>query len=370
MPNAFDMRRYAGMFGGGPQQDPLMSAYRKINFNAPRQQEPVAPEPPAAQEDPFMSAINRLQSGQAAGAYRKHLTDMPDPKAYAPSKWRRLGAALTAGAASFGKTPQNAMELGSEVRDAPLKSALNEWQLKGAGLKEQADIESQDVKGQMEQIKAIREYMKQQNDTEIAKATAESQIRLRDAQIANFESQGWTQSVRPDGNLWMVKPGQEPQNMGPSMEGRKQDWTEKYQGGQQQVAEGKLKDDQRRTGIMGQNANTYAATAGRQGGVVDAQENFQAEAFATQQVLREKPEYKGWVNPNGTIKGPNDYWFGGSMPNPANDKGYADFLARVESAKQRVLGTRRPGAPGAVMTPGGAVNPPNQTFDFRNLPPE
>ena len=72
---------------------------------------------------------------------------MPDPSAFAPSKWRRLGAALTAGAALFGKDPQNAMALGSEVRDAPLKFALNTWQLKGAGLKEQADIRTTGCQG-------------------------------------------------------------------------------------------------------------------------------------------------------------------------------------------------------------------------------
>ena len=122
---------------------------------------------------------------------------MPKPEDYAPSKWRRLGAALTAGAASFGRDPGNAMALGSEVRDAPLKSAVGSWQLKGAGLKEQADIEAQDIETQRDYVKAMRERYKDElaqfneqrdyeaklEDQKIALRNAETTERYWNAQI-------------------------------------------------------------------------------------------------------------------------------------------------------------------------------------------
>ena len=53
--NPFDLRRYAGMFSGGPQPEPLMKAYRGVSFNQPQPQQ--VEQPAAQEEDPFLSAM-------------------------------------------------------------------------------------------------------------------------------------------------------------------------------------------------------------------------------------------------------------------------------------------------------------------------
>ena len=131
--------------------------------------------------------------------------------------------------------------------------------------------------------------MKDQNETAIKKADTDSQIALRDATIKKYAAEGMEKHTDEQGVEWMVDPMGERDSIriGPTLEGRKQDWTEKYQGGQQQIAEGNLRENQKRTGIAGMNAQTYR---NQPTGYVGVGDQFTANVAAAQEVAEKRSE--------------------------------------------------------------------------------
>jgi len=386
--NPFNMRRFSNIFN--PQEDdPLMGAYRKLKFNEPSTRAPSGPTSVEADNDPLSIAIKRLQGGQAASAYREHIGKMPTMEEYAPSKTRRFGGALAAAAASFNDPRQGAI-IGEKIIDAPYRNALESWQMKGAGLKEQADIEQDDVKGQIEYIKMIRDQQKNQRDydlnvrkVDIDEEQATTNRLYREAQIENMQQQGWVKDVDAQGNTVMINPRtNEQKNFGPSIEGRKVANTERgtdiagfnaqTSRGQLGVSQGNLaqrgtefdyrmgQDEiqnaarNRQLDISQQQADQSGMNAGS-AGFVAAGEQYGADAMAGQAVAREHPEWANWFDADGKLKTPGDFWF--HTPNPQD---YAAAQAAVEAKKRQILGTRRPGI-GA--TP-GRVGP----VSFNDLP--
>jgi len=343
-----------------------------------------------------------MTSGRATEAYRSHLADLPQAADYAPSKWRRLGAALSAGAASLAGNPK-AMELGEGMRDAPFKGALTNWQLKGAGLKEQADMEATDQKGRYEMVKQYRDYLDKKADNERADLLAKSTIEANDARIANYQNQGWTKDYSPTGTILMIKGNQIVDTGIPSAKttdiqndatriGQGQQGIDISRGhlgvaqGQLGVAQGNLANSINQTGIAGFNAQTGrmnaitgqvesgARIAGAGNNQMSADQIYKAQALATQEVLASNPEWKGWVKEDGTVKGPNDYTW--SSPPTDATPGYTAFKTAVANAQQKYLGMRPPGSyvpqyqtPGLppVGPPDGAtLNPRN--YSFGSLP--
>lgn len=364
--NPFDMRRFGQIIGNQNEPSGLMKAYRGVSFGSPTVDAEgasgaAAPSRTQQADDPIMAALSRLKGGQATDAYRAHIANLPQPGDYQPSKWRRLGAALTAGAASFGKQPQNAVALGEQIRDAPLRGALDTWKLKGAGLKEQADLEAQDVKGGLETVKQMREYLQKQKENEIAAANSQSQIAYRNAQIENFKSQGWHETYDPQGNLILMKPGEAPRNMGPSIKstelGLQQGAAARdekrvgYEGervglDRQRVGlEGqRVGLEKERVGIAGKQLglnerNTKVNETNRGASWISPDSQNDAKTMALNTVLEKNPDWKNWVDKDG-IRAPSSYW---GTYNPSNDPNYKTFLAAVDAEEQRILNRRHPG---------------------------
>jgi hypothetical protein len=396
--NPFNMRRFSNIFNP-PDDDPLMGAYRKLKFNEPSTAPGRAPSGPTSAEadnDPLSIAIKRLQGGQAANAYREHISKMPTMEAYAPSKTRRFGGALAAAAASF-NDPKMGAAIGEKIIDAPYRGALESWQMKGAGLKEQADIEQDDVKGQIEYIKMIRDQQKNQRDydlnvrkVDIDEEQANTNRLYRQAQIDNFKNQGFREMTDPEGNLILFHPDGRTQNMGPSIEGRKvanQERGTNISAYNAETSRGQLGVSQGNLGIRGQefgqrqaqdaiqnaardrqldisqqSADQSGMNAGS-AGFVNAGEVFTANAMAAQEVARSNPKFKDWtLDDQGRPARPGTLW--GTNPVDPADPEAREFLQAVEAAKNTILRTRRPGV-GAP--PRGNVTPPGP-IKFGDLP--
>jgi hypothetical protein len=383
--NPFDMRRFGQILDPAPQS-PLLKAYRGVSFGGTDLGDTSPSAAPTSQqarevEDPVLSALSKLQTGRATDAYRAHLSQLPQAGDYAPSRARRLGAALTAAAASFGKTPQNAMALGEEIRDAPLRGALDSWKLKGAGLKEQADMEATDTKGQLERFKQILDYKDKMADNKRADDAAKVNETWRNAQIKDLEAGKWDKEFDEAGNLIYYNPKTgERRNLGPSSKtteiGQKN--TELGYRGQEVVNSGKRLDlERQRVGLeatrVGQEGtrigiaqkqlglnerNTKVNEANRGAGYISPQAADAAETLATRNIVTQNPQFKGWVNKDGMIRLPSEYstgtmgWGAESIPDK-NTPNYSTFLEMVEKEKQKILNNRRP----------GGVSPQMYSFD-------
>ena len=353
--NPFDYRRMGGILQGqAPTRPSLMPQNPWID--AINRVQPPPTNQPAQSQDPLLQALQRMQGGQATQAYRQHVGNIPQPEDYAPSRTRRLGSALTAAAASFGRDPQNAMALGSEIRDAPLRNAVTQWQMKGAGLKEQADLESQDVQGQIKYLQAIREsekdrrdYQLKLTDQEIARQNADTTKTYREAQIANMVQQGWERTTDAQGNLIMFKPGtNERMNMGPTIEAPRL--------ANEQT---RLRNQGRGLDIQQQQANTYQnAVAGFV--TPDAQQT--AEAQAVRDVVLNNPNWAKWGDSDTGMVKDTSGWFSDT---DVKDPDYQAFLAAIAAKKAQILRTQRPGLSGM----GGAsmIPRPPGVLDYNSL---
>ena len=404
--NPFDSRRIANMFAPR-DEDPLMGAYRKVRFDQPavqRMNTSAITQPEAeARIDPFAQYLERMRGGQAGTAYREHIGKMPTQEAYAPSKTRRFGGALAAAAGAF-NDPKMGAQIGEQIINAPYRNALESWQMKGAGLKEQADIESQDVKGQIEWVKRMQDQQRanavESRDIrrlELDEQKAETDRLYRQAQIRDMTSKGYTQRVGADGNEEMVKvlPNGEIDRipLGPSMAGRQQADRERgtnisaysAETGRGQlgvsqanlgmrgdefahrVQQDEILNQDRATGrsIQQQGVDIQRQNAGS-AGYINAGEVFTANAMAAQKVASSNPKFTGWtLDESGQPRGPHD-WFGTNAP----DQTAKEFMNAVEEEKKNILSTRRPGVgqvPGNVTRPnlGGMGQGP---IKFSDLP--
>lgn len=354
--NPFDYRRMGGILQGQAPtrpslmpQNPWMDAINRV--------QPPPTNQPAQSQDPLFQALQRMQGGQATQAYRQHVGNIPQPEDYAPSRTRRLGSALTAAAASFGKDPQNAMALGSEIRDAPLKSAVTQWQMKGAGLKEQAGLEHDDAEAQVKYLTMVRQMEKDRNDQRIAQQNADSLSGYREAQINKLRQANWHETTDAEGNTVFVDP-ENPQNRvnyGPS------------------EATTRLANEQKRLGFEGRRvatgedqARTYKQAVA---GFVSPDQQMGAEAMAARNIGR-KPEYAKWVDQNtGQIYGVNDFfptWMGGNRPDVTTPE-YQRFLQEVEEEKQRLMSVQRPAPLGGMGRGTMLPPPPPGGYDYNSL---
>ena len=300
---------------------------------------------------------------------------------------RRIGGALAAAAGAF-NDPKTGAAIGEQIIGAPYRNAIESWQMKGAGLKAQADIESQDVKGQLEYIKMIRDQQKGERDYELSKRKvdideeqANTNRLYREAQIENMQQQGWVKDVDAQGNTVMINPRtSEQKNFGPSIEGCRVANAERgtdiagfnaqTSRGQLGVAQGNLgqrgtefnyrmgqdeiqnEQRNRQLGISQQQADQFGMNAGS-AGFVNAGEVFTANAMAAQEVARTNSKFKDWtIDENGMPARPGTLW-GTNPVDPASPEAQ-EYLRAVEAAKNTILRTRRPGVgapPRSNVTP-------------------
>jgi hypothetical protein len=411
--NAFDNRRTGFILGGGgnsqEEEDPLLTAIRKQGlFQRPGVQpmnsSSITQPEAEARVDPVAQYLQRMKGGQATTAYREHLNQMPTREAYAPSQTRRIGGALAAAAGAF-NNPKMGAEIGEQIIGAPYRNALESWQMKGAGLSEQADMEQKDIKGQIEYIKRIqdqqqaeRDYGLKERSTAADELRAQTDVARQQAQEDNYRRQGW--NFYDDANGMRVGDNTttgEHKVFGPSLAGRTQADRERGTNIQAYSAEtgrGQLGVSQANLGMRGdefahrvqqdevlnqdratgrslqqQGVDIQRQNAGS-AGYINAGEVFTANAMAAQEVARTDSRFQGWsLNEQGMPVKPGSLW--GTNPVDPTSQDAKEFLNAVEEKKKNILSSRRPGVgnvPTRAQQPnlGGMGGGP---IKFSDLPP-
>ena len=125
---------------------------------------PIQPE--EFQADPQQEAINsylaRMKAIEESGTpaldkYRAHLAATPTYDENKPGKLGTLAAILSgAGQAMLGD-PSGAVDTVQKIKNLKYNMALNNWSLKGKGLKEESDLE---IEAQRDRMKNLQEGMK------------------------------------------------------------------------------------------------------------------------------------------------------------------------------------------------------------------
>lgn len=171
MPNRF----FSNLFSTGAPQ-PQNDSWVNQGYMSPD----TFGEPAEEEYSPF-SMPNR-RSGldlPGVGAYRDWIGNQPSYSDYASTDWKnKLGAALSG--LSAGVTGGDAYSATREHLQIPWKQALYEHQLKGAGLKEGAELELD---------QAERDYKMQELETDYAMKLAEHRRKVEsDQNLAGYRS--------------------------------------------------------------------------------------------------------------------------------------------------------------------------------------
>lgn len=98
----------------------------------------------------------QLKAAPARSAYMEALTHQPTDAQTAPSRGRRIGAAIAGGLGGFAEGPSRGAALAQGIIDAPYKSAMQDYTTKLAGLGESAKLEQDDIETQMKTLEAAR----------------------------------------------------------------------------------------------------------------------------------------------------------------------------------------------------------------------
>ena len=259
--------------------------------------EPVEePNQPAGLEKGSLFDIQRQEVNEypMMDKFSELLSQRPQRADYQPSVWRNIISAV-GGVSSgmLGKPEQavaNAYGTTEKLRDVPLDRATQDWAGKIAGYGEGAKLELQKADKENKFLNALNTAYR--NQGQVARWEGQNAYdtgRLSVAQaglmqkIQEAESKGWTQ-VRSNGRIYMVKPGQEPQDYGEdTLAGiQQQDANTRERGERNRTAlgYGNLANQQVRTGIMQQDANTRVTNAEIARGRLDvAQQNANTSGY-------------------------------------------------------------------------------------------
>ena len=122
--------------------------------------------------------------GSAMQAFKAHIKGMPTEADYGGGWAGKLGAAMVGGATGWQQGAGAGYEAARAVRRRPYQEALQDWQTRGGGLAQLADIETKEAQARADHALAVRE----QNMAEVtamAKADADiGQARYYHAQAA------------------------------------------------------------------------------------------------------------------------------------------------------------------------------------------
>lgn len=100
--------------------------------------------------------------------YNSYLESQPSQTEYAPSKKRRLGAALLGGAIGATQGPIAGISVGSRVNDAPFEDALSDWERKRLPLQNAATAETA---GRTQKINALKDYITAEHQSNMDEST-------------------------------------------------------------------------------------------------------------------------------------------------------------------------------------------------------
>ena len=187
----------------------------------PKQKGDPSAAPPS---DPSVDYVNE---------YNKLLGNRPNRLAYQQAveagqpqinrgKWAKLGAIIAGGATGFGQQNASAgAQLGISAYEEPQRRSDEKWKEKMSGLGSLATMEDQDVKNKMAALEAQRKDWFDTKDLGIkqsqldiqraaedrATKTAQSESKMRDAQITNMAIDNMIPIKHADGTTWLYDKG-------------------------------------------------------------------------------------------------------------------------------------------------------------------
>jgi hypothetical protein len=144
-PTAFDYSSLGRQNRPQSRLGNVASAMARLNNN-----------PSTASTPPDFSGMGG--SGDIYNQYKQAIMGAPTPDQYAPSGWRRVGAAAAGiGAGLATNNPLLGMNIAENVVNQPYKNALNNWEARTGKLKLAADEERQTQQGKFNQWKGTQE---------------------------------------------------------------------------------------------------------------------------------------------------------------------------------------------------------------------
>lgn len=166
---------------------------------------------PADDFSSYRRSLDELYGeGPALKQYQDYLTKAPVREQYQPSKLRRIGAAIAGGLTGL-SDPRAGIAVARQTVDAPYRDAVEDWQMKGAGLRAAADIEAQRDAKRQGYFKAIMDW--NEKTAENVRKNREVDIKAFDAdtarnrsnwefQIQNAKNQNEVDRLTAEKNKW------------------------------------------------------------------------------------------------------------------------------------------------------------------------
>lgn len=108
--------------------------------------------------------------------FKQVLSEQPETGDYEPSLWRRIAAAVGAGAAEYGRQGSG-MQVGETIREAPLRKADKRWQRQATAAQRAAQLEKEEFEMGQAAARGQRETKE-----------SEAEIKLREAQLKEAQS--------------------------------------------------------------------------------------------------------------------------------------------------------------------------------------
>ena len=329
-------------YGGFTPQGRVQGQFRNM-FDSPDLFQPIAPKdrwdnPTPKPSDEFSRRFGMMaeQQGPAQSAYRDFLQTQPTREGSQPGKWDRL-AAIIGGSTAGLKDPAKGIATAQYFRDRKYNESLEDFKLRGAGLKERAEEERQ---GMTSKRTIMNDIYKQMLDEKKARGEQD----LRDAQIRNYDSQSkereapqasdFVRIETPTGYAYKnVQTGEQIDSSQPGMT--------QYQKEQIRIADENAKSNRIR-------ADKYqpGGGGGRSGyqEYTPPQDENAASKAALDNVILRNPQWSKFreMDPNA------GNWFGGAF---GQAEGFDEFTAAVRKEKDRILEngrrSRRAANPGA-----------------------
>lgn len=98
----------------------------------------------------------QLKAGPARSAYMEALGHQPTAAETAPSRGRKIGAAIAGALGGFAEGPSRGAAMAQHIVDTPYQTAMRDYTTKVAGLGESAKLEQDDIETQMRTLEAAR----------------------------------------------------------------------------------------------------------------------------------------------------------------------------------------------------------------------
>lgn len=122
-----------------------------LGVRGPLPQARPNPTTTESESERYFRAMQAVRGNQPeTSAYRELMNQAPDIANYQPSKWRQLGAALTAGGFGAMGKAELGLETGENINYAPYRGAMEQYTPKLEAAKTKATLEQSDIESQLE----------------------------------------------------------------------------------------------------------------------------------------------------------------------------------------------------------------------------